>query len=198
LALTASAAWVKSPRPGRALGVGLTWGAAALARPAALLLPAVVAAWAWVPLGLTLPTRERTRHMALLLGGLLLAIGPWTVRNALVLRAFVPVTTGGGRALLDGNNERVWSDPELRGGEVESRGLEPYASQMRGLAEPAADAVAWRSAWNFLAAHVREWPAMAAAKLARFWRMTPGADGTLRRWRPPLAKWLRSAAACPA
>src|SRR5436853_442316 len=53
VAFTASAAWVKAPRPGRALGVGLTWGVASLARPAALLLPVVVAAWAWVPVGLT-------------------------------------------------------------------------------------------------------------------------------------------------
>src|SRR2546427_6293862 len=70
VALSASAAWVKTPRPGRALGVGLTWGLASLARSTALLLPAVVAAWAWVPLGLSLPARERMRHMALLLLGL--------------------------------------------------------------------------------------------------------------------------------
>src|SRR5205809_159782 len=62
VAFTASAAWVKAPRPGRALGVGLTWGVASLARPAALLLPVVVAAWAWVPVGLTVPARERMRQ----------------------------------------------------------------------------------------------------------------------------------------
>jgi 4-amino-4-deoxy-L-arabinose transferase-like glycosyltransferase len=178
VALTASAAWVKTPRPARALGVGLTWGCAALTRPTALLLPAVVAAWAWVPLGLTMPARDRMRHMALLLLGLALVVGPWTLRNALVLHAFVPVTTGGGRALLDSNNAEVWRDPLRRGGAIGTAQLEPYASELRGRSEPEADAVARRRAWEFLAGHVREWPAMAAAKLARLWRLTAEGGGT--------------------
>jgi len=178
LALTASAAWVKTPRPGRALGVGLTWGFASLARPTALLLPAVIAAWAWVPLGLTVPGRERIRHMALLLLGLALVVAPWTLRNALVLHAFVPVTTGGGRALLDSNNEVVWNDPVRRGGAISTTHVEPYASETRGLSEPEADVIARRRAVGFLVAHVGQWPAMAGAKLARFWRVTAEGGGT--------------------
>jgi 4-amino-4-deoxy-L-arabinose transferase-like glycosyltransferase len=176
VALSASAAWVKTPRPGRALGVGLTWGLASLARPTALLLPAVVAAWAWVPLGLSVPARERMRHMALLLLGLALAVGPWTLRNAIVLHAFVPVTTGGGRALLDSNNPEVWNDPVRR-----------------GVDGPRADAVARRRALQFLSARVREWPAMAAAKLARFWRVKAegGGTGAWQHERSPLARVLR-------
>ena len=110
-AITGSAAWVKTPRPARALGVGLLWGIASLTWPVALLLPAVIAAWAWVPLGLSVPTRERLRHVVLLLLGLTLAVGPWTIRNALALHAFVPITTGSGLALLAGNNPLVWSAP---------------------------------------------------------------------------------------
>jgi len=194
VALSASAAWVKTPRPGRAFGVGLTWGLASLTRPTALLLPAVVAAWAWVPLGLTVSARERMRHMALLLLGLALAVGPWTLRNALVLHAFVPVTTGGGRALLDSNNPDVWNDPVRRGGAISTTHLEPYASETRGLGEPQADAVARRRAWQFLSTHVRDWPAMAVAKLARFWRLTAegGGTGAWQRERSPLEGALRA------
>ncbi|HEY6866887.1 MAG TPA: glycosyltransferase family 39 protein [Candidatus Eisenbacteria bacterium] len=166
LALLASASWVKTPRAGRALGTGLAWGIAALARPTALALPAFVAAWAWGPLGLAL------------------VVGPWTVRNALVLRAFVPVTTGGGRALLDGNNDAGWSDPELRGGAAGGAWQALAAGELRGLAEPEVDARARAHAVTFLRAHAREWPAMALAKLARFWRLSAEGGGT-GTWQRP-------------
>ena len=102
---------MKTPRPARALGVGLLWGIASLTWPVALLLPALIVAWAWVPLGLTVPVRERLRHVILLLVGIALAVGPWTIRNALALHAFVPITTGGGRALLDASNLLAWGAP---------------------------------------------------------------------------------------
>lgn len=178
VALIASAAWVKTPRPRRALGAGLAWGIAALTRPSALPLPLLVAAWAWVPLGLSVGSRERARQLLLVALGLALAVGPWTLRNAVALHALVPVTTGAGRALLDSNNAQVWSDPATRGGATSTYTLEPWASGFRGLSEPAADAWARGQAWAFLSAHVRDWPAMAAAKVGRLWRVTSEAGGT--------------------
>jgi len=178
LALLASAEWVKTPRAGRALGTGLTWGLAALTRPTALALPFLVAAWAWAPLGLTVPGRERLRQLAMLLLGVALVVGPWTLRNAVALRAFVPVTTGGGRALLDSNNPLVWDDPRARGGANSTYHLEPWAGLFQGRSEPEADAIARREALAFLRSHAGEWPAMAAAKLARFWRLTAEGGGT--------------------
>src|SRR5260221_167168 len=103
-ALVASTEWLKTPRPGRALGAGLLWGVATLARPPALLLPALVVAWAWRPLGLAVRAGDRWRQAALLFAGAALVIAPWTVRNLMVMHAWVPVTTGAGRALLDSNN----------------------------------------------------------------------------------------------
>ena len=61
-ALLASVAWLKQPRSGRALGVGILWGIACLTRPTALLLPLLVAAWAWLPLGLTTAPRDLGRN----------------------------------------------------------------------------------------------------------------------------------------
>jgi len=181
LALVATIEWVKTPRPARAFGVGLLWGLAALTRPTALPLPLVVAAWAWIPLGLTLERGDRTRQLLLLLVGCVLVVAPWTVRNATRLHAFVPVTTGGGRSLLDANNTVVWNDPQLRGGATSVYHLEPYASALRGRSEAEQDAITGRLAREFLLAHREQWPQMAAAKLARFWRL--GAEaGTTGAW----------------
>lgn len=201
VAMLATVSWIKTPRPLRAVGAGLLWGAAALARPTALLLPALVALWAWAPLGLIVTPRDRLRQVAFLLAGLAIAIAPWTLRNAVVMHAFVPVTTGGGKALLDSNNDIVWNDPLLRGGALSVVTREPYASRLRGLPEPAADRACGRMAREFLAAHAPDWPAMAAAKLARFWRLDAetatsgswrragGVLDALVRWADPLRVW---------
>jgi len=183
LALAGSFAWVKTPRRGRAFGAGVLWGVAILTRPNALAMPFLVAAWAYVPLGLAVNGRERLRQFTLLALGIVLAVGPWTLRNARELHAFVPVTTGGGRALLDANNAAIWDDPGSRGGAMSVYNLEPYASQFRGLPEVAADAQAGRMAKEFLLAHVPEWPAMAAAKLARFWRLRSEGGALTGHWR---------------
>ncbi len=192
LALLASVAWIKEPRPGRSLGTGLLWGLAALTRPTALALPLVVAAWAWVPLGLLLGGRARARQLALLLLGVVLAVAPWTARNGLALHALVPVTTGGGRALLDGNNPVAWSDPGGRGGATSAFEREPYATRFRGRSEPEVDRLARDEALGFLRAHLAEWPAMAAAKLGRFWRISAegGGTGTWQRAGSPFAALL--------
>ena len=104
----------------------------------------------------------------------------------------MPVTTGGGRALLDSNNEVVWNDPVRRGGAISTTHVEPYASETRGKSEPEADAIARRRALSFLFGHVAEWPAMAGAKLARFWRLTAegGGTGAWQAERSPLARAL--------
>jgi hypothetical protein len=195
LALLASVAWIKEPLPGRTLGVGLLWGMAALTRPTALALPLVVAVWAWVPLGLQIGGRARVQRLAMLLAGVALVVAPWTMRNGVALHAWVPVTTGGGRALLDGNNPVNWADPMKRGGGASVFGLEPYATRFAGRSEPEIDRLAATEALVFLRAHVAEWPAMAVAKLARFWRMGAegGRSGAWRREGSPLAALLARA-----
>ena len=194
LALLLSAEWVRTPRPGRAFGTGIAWGLAALTRPTALALPVLVAAWAWVPLGFTLATRSRMRQITLLLLGLALTIGPWTLRNALVLHTFVPVTTGAGGALLVGNNPGVWADPATRGGTSNELWEALVRTEYRGLSESEMDVRARARAVAFLREHVSEWPAMAVAKSARFWRLS--ADAGPKRSRQqvalPLGRLLRA------
>ena len=170
VALVASAEWLKTPRPGRAFGVGILWGLASLTRPTALPIPVLVAAWAWAPLGLTVRGSDRVRQVGLLFLGLVLAILPWTLRNAIVLREFVPITTGGGRTLLDSNNPIVWDDPALRGSAISTAEVEPWKTRFRGHSESDVDAIASREAIAFGLSRVADWPKVAWAKLARFWR----------------------------
>jgi hypothetical protein len=172
LALLASVAWIKVPRAGRAFWSGALWGAAALTRPTALPLTLVVALWAWKPLGLALASGERRRQIALLLLGMVLCVAPWTLRNAASVHAFVPLTTGGGRSLLDANNPVVWDDDARRGGAIAVLTTEPWATRFRGLSEVELDRRAGREAMAFLRARVADWPRNAWAKFARYWRWT--------------------------
>jgi hypothetical protein len=172
LALLASVAWIKQPRAGRAFWSGALWGAASLTRPTALPLALVVGLWAWGPLGLALAPREHRRQLGLLLLGLVLCIVPWTLRNAASLHAFVPLTTGGGRSLLDANNPVVWDDDARRGGAIAVLTTEPWATRFRGLSEVELDRRAGEEARAFLRARVADWPRAALAKFARYWRWT--------------------------
>jgi 4-amino-4-deoxy-L-arabinose transferase-like glycosyltransferase len=174
LALCLSAEWVRTPRGGRALGVGLAWGIATLTRPAALLLPVVIAAWAWPPLGVTLGGRARARHAALVALGLALVVGPWTLRNAIALRSFVPVTTGGGGAMMAANNPVAWDHPTGRVDPGGATDQAARAAEFQGLNEVERDERAGARAWTFVRGRWRDWPGVALARLAGFWR--PGVD----------------------
>lgn len=192
LALLVSAEWVKTPRRGRALGAGLLWGVAALTRPTALPLPLLVALWSWWPLGLIVGSRERALQLAMLVLGVALVVGPWTVRNAVEFRAFIPVTTGGGRSLLDANNPIVWDDPKLQGGATSVYGLEPYASRFKGHSEHEIDVLSAELARTFMAERAAQYPAMALKKLGRFWRLSAegGGTGHWGRGDSPIARML--------
>lgn len=192
LALVLSVDWVKTPRPARAVGAGIAWGLCNLARPTAMLLPLALFAWGWVPLGLSLAPRERMRQMVMLLLGMALVIGPWTVRNAIVLHAFVPVAARSGGALLAGNNAVVWNDPQKRGGATNDLWVPEILGEYRHLTEPQLQALAHARAFAFLREHVADWPAMALAKLRRFWRLSAegGGTGTWQRPGSPLQPLL--------
>lgn len=198
LALFATMEWIKTPRAGRAMGTGILWGLAALTRPTALPLPLLVVAWGWVPLGLALTGRERARQAAMLLLGVTLAVAPWTLRNGAKLGAFVPVTTGAGRSLLDANNPIVWDDPALRGGATSVYGLESYAARFRGLSEPQVDALSGALAREFLLERRADWARMALAKLGRFWRLRAegGATGGWQRGGTPWRRCARRSIRC--
>jgi 4-amino-4-deoxy-L-arabinose transferase-like glycosyltransferase len=67
-------------------------------------------------------------HALLLFAGVALVIAPWTVRNAVALDRFVPVSTGGGQVLFAGTYLPSDGDPEKVGAEVVERHPELFGS----------------------------------------------------------------------
>jgi Dolichyl-phosphate-mannose-protein mannosyltransferase len=98
---------------------GFLLGALVLVRPEylgiSLVLAVVALAWnrdAW---------RAGAANAAILLAGVALVVAPWTVRNAIALDRFVPVSTGGGQVLFAGTYLPSGGDPERVGEEVLER-----------------------------------------------------------------------------
>ncbi len=99
---------------------GLLLGALALTRPEylAISLPIAVVVLArhgwdgW---------REGLVQALVLLAGLAVVVAPWSVRNAVALDRFVPISTGGGQVLFSGSYIPSGGDPERVGAEVLER-----------------------------------------------------------------------------
>jgi 4-amino-4-deoxy-L-arabinose transferase-like glycosyltransferase len=166
---------------------GALFGALALVRPeylaVALLVGLVVAAKGW--------RRERwagATGAALLIAGLVLVIAPWTIRNAIALGRFVPVSTGGGQVLFAGTYLPSGGDPERVGEEVVERhpGLfGPHAVERLRMEQILARLAAQRypgtesgralarmgreQLWHDVSEEPLEYAGFVAAKVARIW-----------------------------
>jgi hypothetical protein len=101
---------------GRRLGAwlvpGAFLGATALTRPEYLPFVALFGLIALVRVGRRRSWRLGLASSALIVGAFCAVLAPWTIRNFLVLDRFVPVTTGGGKALfvatyLPGNGRQL-------------------------------------------------------------------------------------------
>lgn len=102
---------------GAAVAAGLLWGLATLTRELPLYLAPIALVWllrrgpaAW----------RRAGAFALCL---VLTVAPWTLRNAIVFRAFIPVSTMGGLNLWQGNTTlthlQIYEVLATKGGPVE-------------------------------------------------------------------------------
>jgi 4-amino-4-deoxy-L-arabinose transferase-like glycosyltransferase len=94
------------------LAPGAFLGATALIRPEYLVFAAAFALLAFVRVARGRGWRMGIASSALLLAAFAAVLAPWTVRNYTVLDRFVPVTTGGGKALfvatyLPGNGRQL-------------------------------------------------------------------------------------------
>ncbi len=99
---------------------GALLGALALTRPEYLAISLLIAVVVFVRGG-----RDGWRvclpQALILLLGLVVVVAPWTIRNAVVLDRFVPVSTGGGQVLFAGSYMPSGGDPERVGEEVLER-----------------------------------------------------------------------------
>lgn len=99
---------------------GLLLGALALTRPEymAISLPIAVVIFAR---GGSAGWRSCLTQAAIMLLGLALVVAPWTIRNAIALDRFMPISTGGGQVLFAGSYMPSGGDPEKVGEEVVAR-----------------------------------------------------------------------------
>jgi hypothetical protein len=99
---------------------GLLLGALALTRPEYLAISfpiavVVLARGGWDG------WREGLVQALVMLVGVAVVVAPWTVRNAVTLDRFVPISTGGGQVLFAGSYMPSGGDPERVGAEVLER-----------------------------------------------------------------------------
>lgn len=111
------------------LSVGVLIGLASLCRPIGLIYPFLIAIWIFF---LHKGAKIYIRRILLMLGGFLLVLSPWTIRNYKVHKAFVPVSTHGGMSLWTGNN---WELMRYCSSDSVTVILEQIEREMSGLRE---------------------------------------------------------------
>jgi hypothetical protein len=111
---------------------GILLGALALVRPEYLAIALLVAVVVSVRLKMD-AWRAGLAQAAVMLVGVAVVVAPWTVRNAVELDRFVPISTGGGQVLFAGSYLPSGGDPERVGAEV----LERHPGLARQLPEDA-------------------------------------------------------------
>jgi hypothetical protein len=112
LALLLAYRAVDDPRPATFAVLGAVIGASALTRAEGLLLSVLLV----VPLALTVKsaaTRQRWMFAAIGVGAAALLVVPWTVRNAVKLDAFVPVSNNVATAIDGANCDLVYAGDQL-------------------------------------------------------------------------------------
>jgi 4-amino-4-deoxy-L-arabinose transferase-like glycosyltransferase len=131
-------------------------------------------------------------HALLLLVGVAVVVAPWTMRNAIALDRFVPVSTGGGQVLFAGTYLPSDGDPEKVGAEVVERHPElfgPHAAQQLRLEQILARLAAQRypgmesdealskmgkeQLWDDVSEEPLEYVGFIARKIARIWSHGP-------------------------
>ncbi|HEU4754659.1 MAG TPA: glycosyltransferase family 39 protein, partial [Armatimonadota bacterium] len=173
---------------GWALLVGLLFGLGALVREIGALMALVVLGVVLLQFRKQGDARRAARVSAAVLLGLLVTIGPWTLRNYRLFHRLVPVTTNGAVNLYLGNN------PQATGGYVWILPPEVAATWNRapdphGERELAAARRCGAAALAYMAAHPLRTVELSFTKLARLWSagplrpLSPSAAAAMRLYR---------------
>lgn len=107
---------------------GALFGALALVRPEYLAIAVLVAAVVFAREAAG-DWRQSLLRAGIFLGALVLIVAPWTIRNAVALDRFVPISTGGGQVLFAGTYLPSDGDPEKVGTEVVAENPDLFQSQ---------------------------------------------------------------------
>jgi 4-amino-4-deoxy-L-arabinose transferase-like glycosyltransferase len=159
--LVASLWFAERPDWRRGAVAGLFLGAAILTRANSVLMLPLFVVWAvW-------QFRRQWRALAQAAVVPLFAVAllaPWTMRNYFVFHRFIPLSTTGGSALLQGNNDVVVSDPKYFGYCIWDSDIPEYREALESAGDEVerdrragAFAVQWlkehRDKWLFLVRH---------------------------------------------
>lgn len=172
---------------------GALFGALALVRPEYLAVAGLVAVVVFVREA-QVDWRVSLLRAAVFLGAALVVIAPWTIRNAVALDRFVPISTGGGQVLFAGTYLPSEGDPEKVGAEVVARHPElfgPDAAQQLRLEQILARLAAHRypemetdqalskmgkeQLWDDISEEPLEYAGFVATKIGRIWSHGPRA-----------------------
>ena len=157
------------------IAAGLAAGAGALTRPGQLfVLPLAALLLIW-----RAPDRRAGLRRALLFTALaLLAIAPWTLRNAIAYRQFVPIASSGGVNFWIGNHPEAIGDGDLAANpQLKLRNAE-FRATHAGLSEEALERLYYRDAARAIAADPARARSTAAPPVAG---RTTGPGGSARR-----------------
>jgi hypothetical protein len=136
--------------------------------------------------------RPSLLRAAVFLGVALLVIAPWTIRNAVALDRFVPISTGGGQVLFAGTYLPSDGDPEKVGAEVVAEHpdlfspqdaqrlrLEQILARLAAQEHPrmetdkALSKMGKEQLWDDLSDEPLEYAGFVAAKVGRIWSHGP-------------------------
>mgnify|MGYP001310670494 CR=1 FL=1 len=117
---------------------------------------------------------------------MVLTIAPWTLRNHLVMGAFIPVSTNGGMSLLAGNNPSVTFD--LR---TDYNDRDPLFQQVNfSVADQvAADRRARAAAWDWISANPITFISLMPKKFIRLWVPDGESEWNIQRGFANYEKW---------
>jgi hypothetical protein len=170
---------------------GVLFGALAMVRPEYLGIALLV--------GLVIAVRQvrgdwrsSLLRAAVFLGAALVVIAPWTIRNAVALDRFVPISTGGGQVLFAGTYLPSDGDPEKVGAEVVAENpqlfaprdaqrlrLEQILAQLAQARYPgletdqALSKMGKEQLWDDISEHTGDYVGFVATKIGRIWSHGP-------------------------
>jgi 4-amino-4-deoxy-L-arabinose transferase-like glycosyltransferase len=120
--------------------LGVALGLAALTRGEGMLMPIIPLAVWWGHH----PGRAWLRRAGVLLAAMALTVAPWTIRNAIVMDAFIPVANNASWTLWSGHNSRATGGPVLVGAPTpRGKSADPSKAETEGAAELRRQAVRW-------------------------------------------------------
>lgn len=181
---------LKSDSKWRAVGCGVAFGLLALSRPTFWLVPGFCAVWwafQYVTSSDRLLQRERIREAFFASLGTVVTVGPWVIRNMLVMGAPILTTTHGGYTLLLANNPvfyeqvvqkpwgTIWPDDSQKAWESD---LQSKIESAVGKDASELQRDRWQSteAKNYISGHLRETSQAVLHRIHSLWSSTPQGD----------------------